>query len=131
MGSTVFEIVPVLSDSAAAGSWETGLQWNPLGCNVCTLKLNVFVSYNTDFYSECLRRLWTGCIQRLTFKLKNKILFVHWKQSLYHSPQSHYFQMWHRTKCHRLKQFFKNIFHCIKNYLASNIRQTGKANTEL
>ena len=79
MGTTIFEIGPVLSETAAAGSHKRG-------CNVISLhslqslqfrtfkvpKVLVLQLTGSNCYSKCPTTLWKGFLQRKIFLLKHK-----------------------------------------------------------
>ena len=104
MGTTIFEIGPVLSETAAAGSHKRG-------CNVISLhslqslqfrtfkvpKVLVLQLTGSNCYSKCPTTLWKGFLQRKIFLLKHKkqsFFCFHQKRSLSLSPkppEQHFF----------------------------------------
>lgn len=99
MGTTIFEIGPVLSETAAAGSHEAR-------CNVISLhslqslqfhtfkvpKVLVLQPTGSNCYSKCPTTLWRGFLRRKIFLLKHKNPFFffcfHHKRSPSLSPKT-------------------------------------------
>ena len=107
MGTTIFEIGPVLSETAAAGSHKRG-------CNVISLhslqslqfrtfkvpKVLVLQLTGSNCYSKCPTTLWKGFLQRKIFLLKHKkqsFFFVFTRNGRYRSRQSHQNSIFLRT----------------------------------
>lgn len=140
MATTIFEIGPVLSETAAAGSHETR-------CNVISLhslqslqfhtfkvpKVLVLQPTGSNCYSKCPTTLWKGFLRRKIFLLKHKnpfFFFVFAINGRHRSRRRHQNSNFYeretcffkpdRTKKWQKRNLSKNLcgssFHCFNNH---------------